>query len=61
MASVNDLRSSTQPETIQGEMSFIDGCIEFLERDTRGFQILTYGITGLGLLAALYRIRPVST
>ncbi|KAJ8673703.1 hypothetical protein QAD02_004965 [Eretmocerus hayati] len=30
----------------------------FMERDTRGEEILTYGLAGIGLLTALYKIRP---
>jgi len=38
--------------------SFIDRCVSFMEKDTRGIQIVTYGVTSVGLLVALYRIRP---
>lgn len=34
---------------------------EFNRKDSRGFQILTYGLTGVGLMTALIRIRPVSS
>ncbi|KAF7991831.1 hypothetical protein HCN44_010632 [Aphidius gifuensis] len=31
---------------------------EFSRKDSRGFQILTYGLTGVGLMTALIRMRP---
>ena len=43
------------------KMTLMERCINFMERDTRGIQIVTYGVTSVGLLIALYRIRPVST
>ncbi|XP_043273238.1 protein C3orf33 [Venturia canescens] len=53
----NESESLTKKD-VGREKSIIHQCIEFLERDTRGIQMLTYGITSLGLMTALYRIRP---
>lgn len=32
----------------------------FMEQDTRAVQLISYGITGIGLLFAIYKIRPFS-
>ncbi|XP_034941401.1 uncharacterized protein [Chelonus insularis] len=36
----------------------MDYVVNILEKDTRGFEIITYGVTSIGLLTALYKIRP---
>ncbi|XP_015110765.1 uncharacterized protein LOC107036981 [Diachasma alloeum] len=38
----------------------VDDVVTFLEKDSRGLQIFTYGVTGIGLMTALYRIRPLA-
>ncbi|XP_063984946.1 uncharacterized protein LOC135166547 [Diachasmimorpha longicaudata] len=39
-------------------LGIVDDVVTFLEKDSRALQIFTYGVTGIGLMAALYRIRP---
>ncbi|XP_011303590.1 uncharacterized protein [Fopius arisanus] len=41
-----------------GSFDIVDNVVTVLEKDSRGFQMFTYGITGIGLMTALYRIRP---
>ncbi|XP_058803072.1 protein C3orf33 homolog [Phymastichus coffea] len=40
------------------KMDFFERFSNFMEHDTRGVQIITYGVAGIGFLAALYKIRP---
>lgn len=49
--------------TFEGEKktkNMLEKFVDMLEKDSRGFQFFTYGVTGIGLLTAMYRIRPVS-
>ncbi|KAK0182508.1 hypothetical protein PV327_000644 [Microctonus hyperodae] len=39
-------------------VTYIEQLMNVLEKDSRGFEIITYGLTSVGLLTALYRIRP---
>ncbi|KAL7298854.1 hypothetical protein TKK_0008592 [Trichogramma kaykai] len=39
-------------------VNILESFSDFMERDTRGEEILTYGIAGIALLTAMYKIRP---
>ncbi|XP_014205880.1 uncharacterized protein LOC106637574 isoform X2 [Copidosoma floridanum] len=40
------------------ELDIFEDISAFMERDSRGVEMLTYGIAGIGLITALYKIRP---
>ncbi|XP_023289320.1 uncharacterized protein LOC105695228 isoform X2 [Orussus abietinus] len=40
--------------------SKIEELIEYMEKDVYGAQVVIYGLSGIGLITAVYRIRPIS-
>lgn len=52
--------ATTKNDSNEKSVTYVERLINVLEKDSRGFEIITYGLTSIGLLTALYRIRPVS-
>lgn len=42
----------------ENEKTIFERFTIYMEQDTRGVELVTYGIASIGLLAALYRIKP---